>query len=261
MDSKEEILYSKIIGSGQPLLILHGFLGSSDNWLRLAKRWSQAGFEVHLLDLRNHGKSFWSDEFTLESLRDDLNRYIEYHQLNAPHLLGHSLGGKIIMCDAIENPENRGKYIVVDIAPKYYRPHHQFIFDAIKRIDIQRLNSRREAESMLQNALPDPLIAGFLLKSLKRTADGFRWSHNWDVLEENMEEVGRALPPFSQSDKPILFIKGGQSPYILQEDIPLIRAHFPLAEIISIPHAGHLVHLDAADDLFKVVFHFIKGKK
>ncbi len=251
-------MHSRILGEGRPLVILHGFLGTSDNWLRLAKVWAQSGYRVHLVDLRNHGRSFWDDEFNFEVLTEDLHRYITFHQLKTPHLLGHSLGGKIIMFDAVQNPGNRGKYIVVDIAPKSYPPHHQYIFDAIRKINPKGLGSRNEAQEILARAIKDPFLAGFLLKSLKRTGSGFRWSHNWDVLEENMEEVGQALPPYKVSEKPFLFVRGKKSPYITPEDYPLIKAHFPRSSVLEIAEAGHLVHLDAPEQLAAAVTNFLR---
>ena len=256
----EKILHSRIVGHGQPLVILHGFLGTSDNWLTLAKRWAGHGFEVHLLDLRNHGKSFWDDRFDFEVLTGDLERYIDHYQLQHPHLLGHSLGGKIIMFDALDNPGNRGKYIVADIAPRSYPPHHQYIFDAVKKIDPAKITSRQEAGNILSAEMNDPFLAGFLLKSLKRTAGGFRWSHNWEVLEDNMEEVGEGLPPMQLSEKPFLFLKGENSPYIKEEDYPVIKAYFPNARIKTVKNAGHLLHLDAPDEVFKTVLNFLQDK-
>jgi len=251
-------MHSRVVGDGRPLIILHGFLGTSDNWLQLAKRWSAEGYEVHLTDLRNHGRSFWDDEFNLEVLKEDLQHYIDYYRLEHPHILGHSLGGKIAMFDAMENPSNRGKYIVADISPRYYPPHHQYIFDAVKKIDPAGLTSRREAQEILEKEIPDPFLAGFLLKSLKRTPEGFRWSHNWEVLEAHAPEIGEALPPMTVYEGPVLFLKGERSPYISEEDIPLIYAHFPRAVIREIPGAGHLLHIDRPDAVYAAVTEFLK---
>ena len=72
------ILNSRIFGhSEKKLIILHGFLGSLDNWVTIAKKFSVIGFEVHVLDQRNHGKSFHSDEFTYKLMSEDLKKYIE----------------------------------------------------------------------------------------------------------------------------------------------------------------------------------------
>ena len=57
-----QLLHSIILGSGEPLLILHGFFGMGDNWKTLANKFS-SDFQVHIIDHRNHGRSFHSDDF------------------------------------------------------------------------------------------------------------------------------------------------------------------------------------------------------
>jgi len=255
------VMHARTVGQGHPLIVLHGFLGTSDNWLRLAKFWADRGYEVHLVDLRNHGKSFWDDEFNLEVLKEDLQNYIEFHKLKQPHIVGHSLGGKIAMADAVENRSNRGKYIIADISPRYYPPHHQYIFEAVKKIHPRALKSRAEAADLLSRHIKDPFLAGFLLKSLKRLPEGgFAWSHNWEVLEQNADQIGEALPPMSVYEKPILFLKGEKSPYITAEDIPLIYAHFPKARILTVPGAGHLIHIDNPDFVARKILEFLEEK-
>ena len=123
-------LHSQILGSGKPFVILHGFLGMSDNWKTLGLRWSEAGYEVHLLDQRNHGRSFHSNEFSYEVMSEDLKKYCDEHILNEIILLGHSMGGKVAMQFAVTFPEMVTKLIVTDIGPKAYPPHHQ---DILKR--------------------------------------------------------------------------------------------------------------------------------
>ena len=70
------ILHSNIIGKGEPLIILHGFLGMGDNWKTLARQFGEQGYEVHLVDQRNHGRSFHSDDFSYELMANDLKNYL-----------------------------------------------------------------------------------------------------------------------------------------------------------------------------------------
>ena len=73
------MLYSKIEGAGnaKKLVIIHGFLGMSDNWKSMAIKWAEIGFEVHSVDLRNHGRSFHSEDFSYEIMANDLKEYFE----------------------------------------------------------------------------------------------------------------------------------------------------------------------------------------
>ena len=117
------ILYSNIIGEeGKDLVILHGFLGMGDNWKTHAKQWALLGYRVHLIDQRNHGRSFWSSDFNYATLAQDVVAYCIEHQLDKIWVLGHSMGGKTLMHLACEFPQYIHAFVVADIAPKTYNP-------------------------------------------------------------------------------------------------------------------------------------------
>jgi len=252
------MLYSKIIGQGEPLIILHGLLGMGDNWVSLGKTFAEKGFEVHLIDQRNHGKSFHANEMNYEAMVEDLKEYFEYHGLKKVNLLGHSMGGKTAMFFATKYPEILNKLIIVDISPKYYPPHHHFIFEAIRSLPLH-INSRKELESYLDQHLQNKPISLFLLKNLQRKKEGgFSWKPNISVLENALYDLGEALPPMSVFPKPVLFIRGEKSPYISSGDTALIRAHFPASKIINIPGAGHWVHAEKSKLFKEAVLNFLK---
>ena len=251
------MLYSKILGQGEPLIILHGLLGMGDNWAGLGKIFAENGFEVHLIDQRNHGKSFHAEEMNYEAMVEDLKEYIEHHGLEKVNLLGHSMGGKTAMFFAMKYPERLKKLIIVDISPKYYPPHHHFIFDAIHSLPIE-LQSRKALESFLNEKINNTAISLFLLKNLKRKKEGgFAWKPNIEVLENTLGDLGEALPPMSVYTKPVLFIKGEKSPYISEKDLPLIKAHFPNHQMIEVPDAGHWVHAEKPQLFQKEVLTFL----
>jgi pimeloyl-ACP methyl ester carboxylesterase len=140
------MLYSKIEGEGKPFLIIHGFLGMSDNWKTLGLQFVQLGYQIHLLDMRNHGKSFHSDEFNYEIMVEDVKAYIDFHNLQNITFLGHSMGGKIAMLFATTYPEYVEKLIIADIGPKYYAPHHQSILEALNAVDFLKKPNRSEVD-------------------------------------------------------------------------------------------------------------------
>ena len=259
VDFEMNILHSKIIGEGKPLLILHGLLGMGDNWITLGRQYAEQGFEVHLIDQRNHGQSFHDEEMSYEALTGDLYKYVKVHQIESFDLLGHSLGGKTAMFFALQYPELLHKLIVVDIAPKYYPPHHHFIFDTIDKIDLSRFKTRREVEKFVLQYIDSQAIVKFILKNLGRNQVGsFKWKANMPVLAASLEELGEALPPLQESQVPALFIKGAKSPYILPNDFSQIKAHFPNAEIITIPNSGHWVHAEQPIVFFEKTLAFLK---
>ena len=239
------MLYSKIEGSGKPLLILHGFLGMSDNWKTLGVQFASEGFEVHLLDLRNHGRSFHSEEFSYELMVQDIVQYCEEHHLEKINVIGHSMGGKTAMLLAARYPELVNKLIVADIGPKYYAPHHQDILAGLNAVDFSQKLSRNEVEEIVSRYIPDIGTRQFLLKSLYWQEPGqMAFRFNLSVFNSKITEIGMPLPADLVFEKPTLFIRGGNSNYILDEDIEAIKVQFPKASIETIPNAGHWLHAE-----------------
>ena len=253
-------LHSQILGSGKPLIILHGFLGMSDNWKTLGLRWSKAGYEVHLLDLRNHGRSFHSEEFSYEVMAEDLKRYREGHDLEEITVLGHSMGGKVAMQFAVTNPEMVSKLIVADIGPKAYPTHHQDILKALSAFDFSKIRSRRDAETILSEYIKDESTRLFLLKNLYRNSkQEFGLRINLPVLSEKIEEVGAALPEDAIFEGDTLFLGGERSGYIEPMDELLIKKHFPKAVIKKVSNAGHWLHADNPDEFYSDSMSFLEN--
>jgi len=234
------MLYSKIEGEGKPFIIIHGFLGMSDNWKTLGLQFAQLGFQIHLLDMRNHGKSFHSDEFNYEIMAEDVKAYINFHQLQHVTLLGHSMGGKIAMLFATIYPEYVEKLIIADIGPKYYAPHHQTILEALNAVDFSKKPNRSEVDEIISKYISDFGTKQFLLKNVYwKTPEELGFRFNLPVFNEKISEIGTALPFENYFDKPVLFLRGDKSDYILDADFETILHHFPLAIINTIPNAGH----------------------
>lgn len=255
------ILHSNIVGSeGKPLLILHGFLGMSDNWKTLGKKFAAAGFQVHLIDQRNHGRSFHSDEFNYDLLAEDVKRYCEHHQLDRISLIGHSMGGKTAMLFSVNYPEMLEKLIIVDIGPKFYPTHHEQILAGLVAIQKETLTSRSAAEDIMEHYVPDFGTRQFLLKNLYWQADktlGLRI--NLEALIENVEEVGEPLSNFAFYDKDTLFLKGDKSEYILTGDEKTIQQHFPKAIIQEVSNAGHWLHAENPKEFFEKSLLFLNS--
>ena len=255
-----EVLHANILGSGKPLLILHGFLGMSDNWKTLGKKYAQAGFQVHLLDQRNHGRSFWSGEFNYPVMAEDLRAYMDSKGIRTASLIGHSMGGKTAMQFACTYPDRVGKLLVADIAPKYYPPHHQQILEALDALPLESLSSRSEADEELGRHITNWGIRQFLLKNLYWPEPGrLGLRINLEVLKGKMEEIGEALPEGSQYHGPVLFLRGGQSGYISDGDLSLIRGYFPQGRLETIKGAGHWLHADNPEAFLNISLEFLNS--
>jgi pimeloyl-ACP methyl ester carboxylesterase len=233
--------------AGAPVLvILHGLLGSSRNWVTIGKA-LQDRFDVHALDLRNHGGSPHADSMRWSELSEDLRVYLEMHHLSKIVLMGHSLGGKVAMRFACEYAEVVQRLIVVDIAAKPYPPYHDREFRAMKRIPVRELANRKEAEELLEPMVPEWALRQFLLTNLVRdeVRGGFRW-------QVNLEAVHASLPHIRQnslldSDRyhcPVLLVRGANSDFIDDEDADEMRHWFPNLSEVIVPSAGHNVHVE-----------------
>lgn len=253
------VLYSKIEGTGKPLVIIHGFLGMSDNWKTLGTRYAESGYEVHMVDLRNHGRSFHSDVFNYQAMSDDIKLYCESKNLSKISLIGHSMGGKVAMLFAAQHPEMVEKLVVADIGVKYYKPHHQEILEALNAVDFSKQPSRDEIDEIMKPFVPDFSTRQFLMKSLyRKTKDQLDFRFNLEVFNEQIDNVGEALPESAVFNKPTLFVKGENSRYIQENQHATIRQHFPDATIISIKNAGHWLHAENPDDFFDETMKYFK---
>ncbi|NND62528.1 MAG: alpha/beta fold hydrolase [Flavobacteriaceae bacterium] len=254
------ILHSQIIGEGKPFIILHGFLGMGDNWKTLGKKFSELGYQVHLVDQRNHGRSFHHTDFSYEIMANDLNEYLIHHNLNEVVLLGHSMGGKTAMYFATTYPDKVKQLIVADIAPKEYPSHHQDILKALHSLDFAEINKRSEADEVLSVYIKEWGTRQFLLKNLYWKEKGLLdLRMNLEVLSEKIDEIGKALPQDKTYHGETLFLGGQNSNYIDSIDALSIPMHFPKAKIETVSEAGHWLHADNPTEFFEKVTNFLKS--
>ena len=256
--AEKEQLYSNILGEGIPFVILHGFLGMSDNWKTLGAKFSKNNYQVHLIDQRNHGRSFHNKNFNYEILVEDLKNYCETHNLRHIVLLGHSMGGKVAMLFAATYPDLVSKLIIADISPRYYPVHHDRILEGLCSLDFKKMESRGDADDQLAKYISDYGIRQFLLKNLYWTAKkDLALRINLEVLKANIEEIGEPLPVHSQYKGPVLFLRGDRSEYIGAQDEALIKNHFPNSKIVSIPKSGHWLHAENPKAFYNEVMTFL----
>lgn len=255
---ENRILHANILGKGNPFIILHGFLGMSDNWKTHGKNFSELGFEVHLIDQRNHGQSFHDDAFSYEILAEDLKRYCTHYNLKEIILLGHSMGGKTAMLFATQYPNLVKKLLVADISPRFYPVHHDAILSGLSALDFNIIKNRGAADSVLSDFVPEIGVRQFLLKNLYWIKKGqLALRINIQVLQNEVSEVGEALPSYARFDKDTLFLRGDRSEYIGSEDERIIKNHFSKAKIIKISNAGHWLHAENPKEFFDSVVGFI----
>lgn len=251
-------LHSNVIGEGQPFIILHGFLGMSDNWKTLGSKFSEQNFQVHLVDQRNHGRSFHDDEFNYDVLVEDLKAYCITNKLENIILLGHSMGGKAAMLFATEYPELVSKLIIADISPRFYPIHHDAILEGLSALDFKTLKSRGQADKILESYVSDFGTRQFLLKNLYWIEKGqLALRVNLPVLKAHVSEVGEALPIHNTFKGPTLFLRGDKSEYISHQDEAIIKRHFSDFKIKTISKAGHWLHAENPEEFYNSVINFV----
>lgn len=263
-----ELFYRKIGISGPQLIILHGLYGSSDNWISIAKLLGNH-FEIFLIDQRNHGKSPHSTEFNYDLLSNDLFEFFAKHNIVNATLLGHSMGGKTAMFFAKKFPELINSLLIIDIAPKnYYNLNspelitHNKIIETLLSINLSELKSREQADEELAINIDSIKLRSFLLKNLHRTNNGkFEWLLNLNSISANFNNIADGFIPaeweIEISGFPVLFVKGGKSKYILEEDKQTITKIFPAAEIFEIPETGHWLHAEKPNELADKIISFV----
>jgi pimeloyl-ACP methyl ester carboxylesterase len=248
-------LHYREMGEGQPMVILHGLFGFSDNWQTHAKKLAEY-YRVILVDLRNHGHSDWSDEFSYSLMANDLKELCDDLRLKKILLIGHSMGGKVAMLFAQRYEGLLEKLIVVDIGVKAYPMHHQHILAGLHALDVDNMKARSEADAILRKYIDSEGVIQFLLKNLYWKEKGkLAFRMNLPVLEREMEEILSAIPE-EEVMIPTLFIRGELSNYILDEDIPELEERFADFHLMTIPEAGHWVHAEAPDQFLEAVLGF-----
>lgn len=247
----------KVFGQGDPLIILHGLLGSLDNWQTLAKQYAEH-FTVFIIDLRNHGKSPHSSEFSYDLMVQDILEFCNTHFIYHTHLLGHSMGGKVAMQFALTHSDYLEKLIIADIAPVRYKPGHNEIFDALRRVDLSRVEQRNEVDDILAQSIPQFSIRQFLMKGLTRGEDNnFVWKFNLDALWNHYDNILGTIETEEHFDGESLFIYGDQSNYVQPPYYPIIDKYFTNNRKEVIHGAGHWLHAEKPKEFFDKTLSFL----
>lgn len=242
--------------STEYLFILHGLFGMLDNWHNMARKLSEQ-FNVVTVDQRNHGHSPHSGEMSFELMADDLARLMEDLKVEKAHILGHSMGGKTVMKFADRHPDKLEKLIVVDIAPKRYKPGHLTYFQAFKAIDFSACESRKDADEAFAKVEDNKSVRLFLLKNLEKADKGFRLKFNLKSIEQFYPNMVDKMEFSWHIPAETLFLFGEKSGYITEEDQESIEETFTQAEFVGIPEAGHWVHAEKPEEFRQAVLDFL----
>jgi len=255
--------------AGPRIAFLHGLFGQGRNWNQIAKAVSgRAGTDARclLVDLPDHGRSPWSQEFSLDAYADAVAATLRAVGADDQWaVVGHSLGGKVAMVLALRHPELVGRLVVVDIAPKGYGSLERFegYIREMQALPLGELTSRGDAEARF--AEPDPGVKAFLLQNLRRDGQTWRWQVNLDLVagdaalgvDSRIADWPDAVDELPAYEGPVLWVAGGESRYVTREDGDRMRRHFPRTRLFTIKGAGHWVHTDAPEIMVTALRRFV----
>jgi esterase len=255
-------LFYREYGEGKPIVILHGLLGISDNWVGFARRLAEEGYRIFIPDQRNHGQSPHHPVLNYYALTDDLSEFIETHHLEKPILLGHSMGGKVAMRYTLEHPGAVDRLIIVDTSLRtYFRfNYHLKLIDAMLSVDFNLAANRQEVELKLTEKIKDDRLVQFLMKNLYWKEKGkLGWRPDLQAISYHVDAMYDGVFYSTRFDRPAFFVRGGLSDYILEEDIPVIMQNFPQAVIKTISNGTHWVHADEPEEFYMLVTEFLNS--
>ena len=228
------------------LIIAHGLFGSKKNWTNTAKFLSEnLNLEVIVVDLRNHGSSFWSDNHDYLSMARDLIELCKNFSKKVT-ILGHSMGGKAAMYACLSYQEIFDKLIVVDISPVNYL-NSEFVnyIETLQRLDLTKIQSRKDADLELESKIVDKNIRSFLLQNLFREGENnYSWKVNLEALKKNIHHIMSFPTIQNRFLGKTLFIKGENSNYINVSHYPEIKKFFPNFNLKKITNSGHWPHVE-----------------
>jgi esterase len=253
-------LHFSTLSSGKPLVVLHGLFGSGKNWQSQARQFANQ-FKVFTVDLRNHGQSFHADEMNYSIMAEDVAQLLYRLELSACDILGHSMGGKVAMTLALQNPDLVARLIVADIAPVTYFHHYDDLIDPLLALPLETIDSRAQADQLLRQNIPEDQLRAFLLQNLVRESTGWRWRVNWSVIQRDMEWLTGFgnLPQDWLIDLPVLFIRGANSDYVSETEIAVIEQHFSNYRLETIEAAGHWLHAEKPGTFNRLVLEFLQA--
>ena len=250
-------LHFTTLGAGEPLLLLHGLLGSHQNLLPAGRRFAER-FKVFAIDQRNHGLSPHHDEMNYAVMADDIARFMDQQGIEFTHVLGHSMGGKTAIQFALHHADRVRKLIVVDMAPKAYGPRFAKLLGTLRKLRLEDFKTRQEVEAALAPDITEISLRQFLLKNLMPAVHGgYRWRIHLEGIADNYDHLRQAIHAEHPFTGEALFLLGGNSDYVTEADRPTIKRLFPQAKFESIPGAGHWVHAEKHAEFAEAVLRFL----
>lgn len=246
--------------SSPAVILIHGMFGSRSN-LGVLARSLVVDHRVISVDLRNHGDSPHESLMDLPSMAADIVELMDDLGLARATLIGHSLGGKVAMQVALNNPDRVSDLVVIDIAPVTYAARQDAALDALNLLAESSITSRRDADALISDHIAEASVRSFLLKNLARNPEGeFRLKLNLTSVNENYASTLVSAPTGQAYGGPTLFLKGELSAYIQEKHRPVIKQLFPHSQLEVVADTAHWLHAEKSETVNALIRAFIETK-
>ncbi len=246
-------------GNGNPIVLLHGYLESSEIWNGFAEKLSSE-FRVISVDLPGHGLSdVYGEVHGMEFMATGIKELIEYLGINKVFLTGHSLGGYVTMAFLEIYPDQLSGYCLFHSQPFSDPPA---VIDKRKReIEIVKTGKKNLM-------YPDKVIKMFAASNLEKFAVALQRSKDIAsrlpgegiiaVLNGMMERPSR-LTFMEEGKIPCLWILGSMDSYIPCE---LIQTKVKLpsnARVVVLANSGHMGFIEEEEKSLEVIKEFVNS--
>lgn len=253
-----ELNFQDTGGEGTPLIVVHGLLGSADNWRSHVKQW-QEHRRVVAVDLRNHGRSPHASGMRYDEMAEDLLALMDSLQIGKAHLLGHSMGGKVVISLARMASERVASLIVADIAPQAYGHDHDAVFAGLRNLQRGLPANRREADELLAEHVEERAIRLFLATNLERGEQGrLTLRVGLDQIEAGYRDIMQEPAGEGAFEGPVLVLRGGRSHYVPDSVLPRLREILPNSRVVTLEEAGHWLHAEQPEAFQAAVNEFLR---
>jgi len=245
------------VGQGPAVVCLHGLLGAGTNWLGIARGLADA-FSVYAPDLPAHGRAPALPQMSWDTLARTVAAFLDAEALDAASVIGHSLGGKVAMQLALQFPARVLRLVLVDCSPRRSAPRHATLLDLLAQVPIRSFRHRADLDRVLAAAISEARLRRFLLTNAVPGPDGcLRWRMDLNALRAHYDRLLEPIGPGRPFDGPVLVLRGERSDYVEEADLVELRRWFPRAEVRTVPHAGHWMHVEAPDIFLTHVREFL----
>ncbi|MEP1382540.1 MAG: alpha/beta fold hydrolase [Paraglaciecola sp.] len=242
------------------IILIHGLFGSLDNLSGLRRLFTEQ-FQVLSIDLPDHGQSSFTEEFSFKHYAHLISQTLAALNIQSATLVGHSLGGKVAMQIALDNASLVKRLVIIDIAPVKYLPRHNQVFAGLNAVDLGHIESRKQAEESLAQHIQESGVRQFLLKSLYNQENQWFWRFNLKLLQRDYRKLSEAIESEHSFNKPVLFIKGQLSDYLLAEHKEATLTLFPNSKSRVINGVGHWLHAEKPKVCHEMIMSFILAQK